>query len=150
MLAFAGVLCLTRWCRQNSYVICTKTRWRITACMYGNLCIAWLTPEYSEVPTFTCFRWLFWRTPSTLKLLPVLPSQPFIIREAIEYWIDSMLVWVFSLWCGFLCIDIWLSLMICVRIIISFWKIGQIHFLNRYLFVWVELINSLSSSVVCL
>ena len=24
---------------------------------------------YSKVPSFTCFRWLFWRTPSTLKLL---------------------------------------------------------------------------------
>ena len=31
--------------------------------------IAWFTPEYSRVPSFACFRWLFWRTPRTLKLL---------------------------------------------------------------------------------
>ena len=31
--------------------------------------IAWFTPEYSKVPSFACFRWLFWRTPRTLKLL---------------------------------------------------------------------------------
>ena len=59
----------SRWCRQNSHVTCSKTRWGITASMYGNICIAWFIPEYSKVPSFTCFRWLFWRTPSTLKLL---------------------------------------------------------------------------------
>ena len=31
--------------------------------------IAWFTSEYSKVPSFACFRWLFWRTPRTLKLL---------------------------------------------------------------------------------
>ena len=31
--------------------------------------IAWFTLEYSKVPSFACFRWLFWRTLSTLKFL---------------------------------------------------------------------------------
>ena len=31
--------------------------------------IAWFTLEYSKVPSFACFRRLFWRTPSTLKFL---------------------------------------------------------------------------------
>ena len=30
--------------------------------------IARFTPEYSKVASFACFRWLFWCTPSTLKL----------------------------------------------------------------------------------
>ena len=31
MLSYAGVLLLPRWCRQNSHVICSKTRWQSTA-----------------------------------------------------------------------------------------------------------------------
>ena len=66
------VLHLPRWCRQNSYVTCSKTGWRSTACMCENLCISWFIP----VPSFTCFRWLFWHTRSTLKLLnQVRPSS---------------------------------------------------------------------------
>ena len=60
---------LSRWCRQNSHVTCSETRWRNTVCMCGNICIAWFILEYSKVPSFTCFRWLVLRTPSTLKLL---------------------------------------------------------------------------------
>ena len=40
VLAYAGVLRIPRWCRQNSHVTCSKTRWRSTAIMCKIICIA--------------------------------------------------------------------------------------------------------------
>ena len=54
VLAYAGVLRIPRWCRQNSHVTCSKTRWRSTASMCGHICIAWFITEYSKVLSFTC------------------------------------------------------------------------------------------------
>ena len=39
--------------------------------------IDWFTPKYSKVPSFACFRWLFWCTPRTLKLLYQVEPQLF-------------------------------------------------------------------------
>ena len=40
VLAYARVLRIPRWCRQNSHVTCSRTRWQSTASMCGNICIA--------------------------------------------------------------------------------------------------------------
>ena len=52
------------------FVILFSSSWR-SDCVFFTIqtVIAWFTPEYSKVPNFACFWWLFWRTPHTLKLL---------------------------------------------------------------------------------
>ena len=54
MLAYAGVLRLPRWCRQNSHVTCSKKDGGSLPACTGIFCIAWFFPEYSKVLTFTC------------------------------------------------------------------------------------------------
>ena len=39
--------------------------------------IVCFTPEYSKVPSFACFWWLFWRTPCTLKFFQSFTNSPF-------------------------------------------------------------------------
>ena len=76
MLAYAGVLRLTRWCRQNSHVTCPK-RWRITACMRGNILYRLIYSGVLRSAQFYLFKWLFWRTPSTLKIAKSSPPQDY-------------------------------------------------------------------------
>ena len=54
MLAYAGVLRLPRWCRQNSHVTCSKKYGGSLPACVEIFCIAWFIPEYSKVPSFTC------------------------------------------------------------------------------------------------
>ena len=62
MLAYAGVLRLQRW--------------RITACMRGNILYGLIYSGVLQSAQFFLFRWLFWRTPGTLKV--VKSSTPMI------------------------------------------------------------------------
>ena len=68
VLAYAGVLRIPRWYRQNSHVTGSKTRWRSTASMWKYL--------HLQSAQFYLFMWLFWRTPSTLKIAK---SSPLLV-----------------------------------------------------------------------
>ena len=75
MLAYVGVLRLQRWCRQNSHVACSKKKWRITACMRRNILNRLIYSRVLQTAQFYLFRWLFWRTSSTLKIAYSSPPQ---------------------------------------------------------------------------
>ena len=45
-----------------------KKRWRITACMRGNILYRLIYSGVLRSAQFYLFMWLFWRTPSTLKI----------------------------------------------------------------------------------
>ena len=58
-----------RWCRQNSHVTCSKKK------DGGSLPILYrLITEYSSAQ-FYLFMWMFWCTPSTLKIAKSSPRQ---------------------------------------------------------------------------
>ena len=46
-----------------------QKRWRIIACMCGNILYRLIYSGVLQSAQFYLFMWLFWRTPSTLKLL---------------------------------------------------------------------------------
>ena len=87
MLAYAGVLRLSRWCRQNSHVACSKTRWWITACMHGNILYRLINTGVLQSAKFYLFRWLFWRTPSTLKIAK--SSPPMVSGQLTQAFIQT-------------------------------------------------------------
>ena len=52
-----------------------QKRWRIIACMCGNILYRLIYSGVLQSAQFYLFMWLFWRTPSTLKIAKSSPPQ---------------------------------------------------------------------------
>ena len=52
-----------------------QKRWWITACMRGNILYRLINSRVLQSAQFYLFSWLFWRTPSTLKIAKSSPPQ---------------------------------------------------------------------------
>ena len=52
-----------------------QKRWRIIACMSGNILYRLIYSGVLQSAQFYLFMWLFWRTPSTLKIAKSSPPQ---------------------------------------------------------------------------
>ena len=60
--------------------------WRIIACMCGNILYRLIYSGVLQSAQFYLFMWLFWRTPSTLKIAKSSPPlEKFEIRAVIKY-----------------------------------------------------------------
>ena len=59
-----------------------QKRWRIIACMCGNILYRLIYSGVLQSAQFYLFMWLFWRTPSTLKIAKSSPPQDGISRTS--------------------------------------------------------------------
>ena len=71
-----------RWSTPSSEVVQTEQsrdlfqkRWRIIACMRGNILYRLIYSGVLQSAQFYLFMWLFWRTPSTLKIAKSSPPR---------------------------------------------------------------------------
>ena len=75
-----------RWSTPSSEVVQTEQsrdlfqkRWRIIACMRGNILYRLIYSGVLRSAQFYLFMWLFWRTPSTLKIAKSSPPQIYMM-----------------------------------------------------------------------
>ena len=64
-----------RGCADRTVTWPVPKRWRIIACMRGNILYRLIYSGVLQSAQFYLFMWLFWRTPSTLKIAKSSPSQ---------------------------------------------------------------------------
>ena len=57
-----------------------QKRWRIIACMRGNILYRLIYSGVLQSAQFYLFMWLFWRTPSTLKIAKSSPPREFCLH----------------------------------------------------------------------
>ena len=64
-----------------------QKRWRIIACMCGNNLYRLIYSGVPQSAQFYLFMWLFWRTPSTLKIAKSSPPRdsPGVTGKAVKY-----------------------------------------------------------------